>query len=404
MRDLEAYKTLSKGDYQEFAGPDWPTYEQFVEHKDIPDLVYNEIDNFLKSYTKFVNPAFCVLPFYGFEYPQNTPCCLMKPHNITQVRQRMLDGIRPVACDTCWKLEDIGIPSDRQLKNNMLDYYTDRDISKLYQQAKDGKNSIVSYKIDTSAICNATCVTCGPSLSSAWQQLKRKNKKAVFNIKQSMDESTVAKLINYNTAVSINFRGGEPLLSKTNFVVLEQLIKHNNTDCFVSFTTNGSIRPDDYQLSLLKQFKNLDFNFSIDGVGKVFEYMRYPLTWHKLLENIDFCKQYHIPISVSYTISNLNILYHRETTQWFKDHNINYINNIVVTPRHFRPGALPQQIKLKIIELTQSQEIGNFLKNHASTDIQDYNRLLAAIREQDSWKGISITDYLPDFVAISNYT
>ena len=404
MRDTVVYKTLSKDDYQAFAGPDWPLYDQFVLHQNVPESVYDEIDSFLASHTKFDNPAFCVLPFYGFEYPQKTSCCLMKSHNIAQVRQQMLDGVRPEACNVCWNLEDAGIISDRQLKNSMLDHYTNQDISQLYQRSKDGLFSTVSYKIDTSTICNATCVTCGPGSSSAWQQLEKKNKKTIFSIKPSMDEAIVANLINYNTAVSINFRGGEPLLSKTNFVVLERLIKHNNTDCFVSFTTNGSITPSDYQLSLLKQFRNLDFNFSIDGVGKVFEYMRYPLTWNKLLENLDFCKQHRIPISASYTISNLNILHHKETTQWFKEHNINYINNLVTSPRHFRPAALAKQVKLKIIELTQSQEVADMLGSHTSTDIQDYNKLLTVIREQDSQKGINITDYLPDFVAISNHT
>ena len=403
MRDTEVYRTLSKDDYQAFAGPDWPLYDQFILHQGVPDSVYDEIDTFLASHTEFNNPAFCVLPFYGFEYPQNAPCCLMKPGNIAQVRQQMLDGVRPTACSACWNLEDAGIVSDRQLKNSMLDHYSNQDILHLYQRAKDGQYSTVSYKVDTSTICNATCVTCGSVSSSAWQQLEKKNKKTVFNIKQSMDESTVAKLINYDTAVSINFRGGEPLLSKTNFVVLEQLIKHNNTDCFLSFTTNGSITPDRHQLSLLKQFKNLDFSFSIDGVGKVFEYIRYPLTWNKLLENIDFCKQHSIPISASYTISNLNILYHKETTQWFKDHNINYINNVVTSPKHFRPGALPQQIKSKIVELTQNQEIAEILGNHVPIDIQDYNKMLAVTHTQDSWKGINMPDYLPDLAALLNH-
>ena len=34
----------------------------------------------------FSNPAFCVLPFYGIEYPANTPCCLLKKgHDLTQM-------------------------------------------------------------------------------------------------------------------------------------------------------------------------------------------------------------------------------------------------------------------------------------------------------------------------------
>ena len=114
--------------------------------------------------------------------------------------------------------------------------------------------------------------------------------------------------IDYANAKSIGFRGGEPFLSKTNFDILEKLIEIGNTDCFINFTTNGSSDILDYQKNILRKFKNINFCFSIDGIGPVFEYMRYPLTWDKLEENLEYCRKNNILISASYTVSNLNIL------------------------------------------------------------------------------------------------
>jgi sulfatase maturation enzyme AslB (radical SAM superfamily) len=217
-------------------------------------------------------------------------------------------------------------------------------------------------------------------------------------------KSASKELINFETAASINFRGGEPLLSKTNFFVLEQLIAHNNTDCFISFTTNGSIIPSEYQISLLKQFKNLNFNLSIDGTGKVFEYLRYPLTWSGMLTTIEFCKQMRIDVSASYTISNLNVMYHKDTTQWFKDNSIPYINNIVHSPAYYAPSSLPLDAKKQIIKLTSDQEITGLLKGHKPRDDINYSRAVLDIKKQDLQKEINIIDYLPELVSITSLT
>lgn len=399
---IEKYKGLSKDDYQLFAGPDWPKYENFLTHQNVPEFVYKEIDEFLTNYVPFDNPAFCVLPFYGIEYPAKVACCLM-PRNIIldQVRQQMLDGVRPSACNKCWKLEDLGLQSDRQLKNSMLDYYSNTDIGVLYQQAKNNQASIVSYKIDTSTTCNSTCVTCGAGSSTAWHKLESKSRSISIKRPVLITKSSTKTLINFDTAVAICFRGGEPLLSKTNFFILEQLIAHKNTDCFITFTTNGSIIPSEYQISLLKQFKNLNFNFSIDGIDLVFEYLRYPLAWTDILKTIEFCKQMKFDVSASYTISNLNVMYHKETTQWFKDNSIPYINNIVHAPVHYKPTSLPLDVKNRINELTQDQEIINLLKDHTPQDEINYSTAVIDIKKQDLQKKIHIADYLPEWTNIT---
>jgi sulfatase maturation enzyme AslB (radical SAM superfamily) len=200
-------------------------------------------------------------------------------------------------------------------------------------------------------------------------------------------------LIDYKKAKSINFRGGEPLLSSTNFEILKKLIENKNTDCFVSFTTNGSIKLNQAQIEILSHFKKLNFCLSIDGVGKKFEYLRYPLKWSNLLENIEQYKANNIELSASFTLSNINMLYYSETVEWFNKNKIPFLNNPVYQPDYFSPTSLPKKVKEKIMDKNNSM----FISTHNDQDDLLFEEFLSKIKEQDLLKNIKMQDYVPEF-------
>jgi sulfatase maturation enzyme AslB (radical SAM superfamily) len=318
-----------------------------------------------------MNKSFCVLPFYGAEFISSnviTPCCLL-PYNVDvkQLQEDILNDKRPAACQKCWVLEDQGKTSNRQLKNAMFDYYIDKDIQIIEDECRAGNFSTKIVQLCTSNLCNSTCVTCGPNLSTAWATLENKK---TFKI---LEKSTIDS-IDYANLVTISFVGGEPLYEKINFNILKKLIDVNNTDCFISATTNGSVKLTSEQIALLKQFKNLNLCLSIDGTGKVFEYLRFPLKWSVLLDNIELYRSLKIDLSVSYTISNLNTLYHNETITWFDKMKLPYNHNVVNFPAYFSPTVLPNEVN-----------------SHLLDDCRD------EIVRQDNLKNIKIQDYLPEF-------
>lgn len=333
-----------------------------------------------------MNDYFCVLPFFGAEYTPSgftTPCCLLpKDTNIKQLQTEMLAGQRPAACQKCWTLEDQGKTSDRQLKNSSFDFYTNRDIQYIEKDCHDGNFSLQILKLYTSNLCNSTCVTCGTSASSAWATLKKV--KTFEIIGQDQLDS-----IPYKDLVMLSFVGGEPLVEKKNFDILEQLISIGNTDCFISLTTNGSIQLNQKQQTILKQFKNLNICLSIDGIENRFEYIRHPLKWTILLENIDFFKSINIDLFVSYTISNLNIFYYNETVEWFNKQELRHNHNLVTYPDHFSVNALPEKIKLGLKQ--------DLFGQHSADDDANFSLFLKEIQQQDQLKNISIKDYLPEF-------
>ena len=323
---------------------------------------------------------------------------LPKNYDITSVRNSILSGERSAFCNACWNLEDAGLPSDRKLKNSALDFYWDRDIRFIEDDTKQGKYKTLMVKNSTSNTCNSTCVTCNSSASSAWAPLEQKMNK-IPSPSSAMSTTTIDENLNFKDLVMLNLVGGEPLYEKKNFYILEKLIENNNTNCFIAITTNGSVDLSKDNKELFQQFKNLNFNISIDGVGPVFEYMRYPLKWDVLLDNLEFFRTITDNVSVSYTTSNLNVLYHHETTAWFDKQKLNYHFNPVINPAHFSPRSLPRAVKEKIFDkFGRTPDLEFFIGHeHNSIDDQNFAKLLQVIELQDSVKNIKIGNYLPEF-------
>lgn len=396
MTDLQKkYSWINQKDYESVAGDDWPAYEIFCQHVDIEDFVYQEIDEMLSQPVAFDHPSFCVLPFYGREFPSNSACCLMAPADLDEVKKEMLLGIRPKACQKCWSLEDRGLISDRLLKNSCLDFHQDKDIHKIFQDCLDGNYGVIHYKIDTSNTCNAACITCNDYSSTTWAKLKQKNG---LPAKKEWRISTnqLAGSIDYAKAEVMSFRGGESFLSDTNFQILEKLIEHGNLSCFVSFVTNGSFKLSKRQKQILQHFDRVNFCFSIDGTDSVFEYLRYPLKFDKIKENIEHCKDTNVTASVSYTLSNLNLLYHSRTVDWFAKNDLSYLLNPVYDPLHFSPSALPKKIKDYIYQYYNHPDIEKYLVNHLPEDDANFVLALEELKTQDGWKKIHLENYLPE--------
>jgi hypothetical protein len=388
-QDLSKYIEISKDTYNVVKGADWPDYETFLKSSNISPFILKELNKLLWN-DGIKSKTFCVLPFYNIEYPANTVCCLLpQTYDINSIKKDMLDNVRSKFCKSCWSLEDIGYISDRMLKNSLSEFLLDKDLKVIENDCRKNKNSTVHYKIDTNNTCNATCITCNGHFSSSWIKLENNNN--YFNNKLwnfSIDDVN----IDYKNAKSITFRGGESLLGKVNFQILERLLDNNNKECFISFVTNGSVSLSKNQIKLLSKFENKNFCLSIDGIEKVFEYLRYPLSWGKLTSNIEQFKESKIPLSVSYTISNLNIMYHSQTLDWFIKNEIPFHQNVVTSPEYFQPSNLPIEVK-KLIK--DSNNI-NFLKDHQEFDNNNFQQFIIKMKEQDQWKKISIADYLPE--------
>lgn len=343
-----------------------------------------------------MNNYFCVLPFLsyenGFKSSENTHCCLLpKGTNIKDVQNSIKNHQRASECSKCWKIEDQGKHSRRMLENSFLDYKLDKNIEDIEQECVTSfAVSPLIYQITTGNLCNQACVSCGSGLSTKWAEIEKK-----MNIvpKKSFNLELQHTPIDYKNAKKISLLGGEPLFDPITFEILNQLQQAGNTDCFISFVTNGSIELNSAQIKLLESFTDLNFCISIDGIGPVFEYLRWPGRWGQLLKNIEQYKTITSNISVSYTISSLNAMYYNETVEWFKSVGLQYNHNVVTYPEWLSLTAMPVPLKQ---HLRTCSFIGHYCEitgNEIST--VEY---LERLQSQDLAKRISIQDYLPAVV------
>jgi sulfatase maturation enzyme AslB (radical SAM superfamily) len=346
---------------------------------------------------------FCVLPFYSVEIDppnsDNVYCCrLPVGTDINEIRQSILNGERNPKCSACWNLEDRGIESERMIHNRTFDYYLDRDLGSIYQDVLEGKSKSRIIKLATSNTCNGTCITCDHTLSSSWAALE-KRRPIMIKIDRSKVES-----IQWQEVVQLSLIGGEPLLEKYNFEILQNLIDIGNTACFISIVTNGSIELSSSQIGILSRFKNLNICLSIDAVEEKFEYIRYPLQWKLLVENLKIFRSVASDLSTSTTVSNLNIFYLDETINFIRHQNIKYYGKQTVEPEVFSPGNLPQIVKKNIMEkkLVNHDQVFNFL-NFPTYSEKSFHDFWREIDRQDSLKKIKIQDYLPEVATTRIY-
>lgn len=346
-----------------------------------------------------MNNYFCVLPFFSYEIEnssqKNIHCCRLAPGtDIESVRTSILNGERNTACTACWNLEDQGLTSERILHNQAYDYHADHDIELVEQAVHRGEFSHKIIKIATSNLCNGTCVTCGPTHSTAWAQLRGQ--------RIHYQKQTVPPDIDLSSIAMLSFVGGEPLLESANFDLLEKLLALGNDQCFVSITTNGSVELTEYKKDILSRFKNLNICLSIDGVGPVFEYLRYPLKWSDLEQNLEFFKTHARWVSVSAMISNLNISYYDELVDFFEQHQLKYLCKQITDPDCFSPGNLPKTAKTVIASASRrTAEVESFLNMGTYTPTK-FEQCWNNIEFQDRLKKISIADFLLKFTPYRN--
>lgn len=335
----------------------------------------------------------CVLPFIRYDHRVKSPCCLLSTEYKHQKHyQNLLDDHRNNRqsnfCGECWKVEKNGGKSKRQKANQNF---------KKYLHVNEPQ--IKSLVIPTGNVCNLQCVTCGLHSSSSWKpkfefmkknnNLFNKKNQNVFNLIPRQFEN-----INWKYIEDIEFLGGETLMSKNLWHFLD-IIKD---DTVISLLTNGTIILKDWQIAQLKKKSKLHICFSLDGTGKIFEFLRQPAKWDHIYENILQYKKHfgNDRLSFNVTVSNINIFYIDEI---FKNlikilpskSNITFVEN----PIEFSYTNLTKE-QGKILELKNPYFFKNKNVNWTATQ-SSFEKFVKNIKLQEQFSKKYIKDYLPEY-------
>jgi sulfatase maturation enzyme AslB (radical SAM superfamily) len=155
----------------------------------------------------------------------------------------------------------------------------------------------------------------------------------------------------------VYFAGGEPLIMKEHYFMLEKLIEHGKTDVRIQYNTNFSelAFKDKHVFEYWKHFKNVSVGASLDASGERAELMRRGTDWAQTVDNRRrmMAEVPHVDFYVSATVSAMNVLhvldFHREWTELgliqAKDWNI----NICQSPEWYRIDILPEKFKREVV-------------------------------------------------------
>tara|TARA_B110000238_G_scaffold68628_1_gene75228 strand:- start:1302 stop:2369 length:1068 start_codon:yes stop_codon:yes gene_type:complete len=219
------------------------------------------------------------------------------------LRDNLDNGIRDTACNTCWRLEDNGVKSFRESQNDP--YHNG-----ILKEVQDGilNTKLVAIDITTSNECNLACRMCYPGNSNLWfKDIKtlKDNDIGVEHIEETLKiglqfENTKDRYIhedsvqwqwlmnNTDKIKVIECSGGEPLYDTKFIKLLKKYVSDGNAgQTILNLHTNATQFNNPKMVDTLKEFKLQWHAFSIDGVGKVWEYIRYPGKWKDLTDSLD---------------------------------------------------------------------------------------------------------------------
>lgn len=337
--------------------------------------------------------------------------------DILKLRKDLNNDIRNPQCNRCWEEEDGGRESKRIRDNKKW----------------NGQTGLVFVELNLGNQCNIRCRTCGPHASSQWIEEAYDTKyKHVVPIKEY--KTLVKKFsrsyeedspfwddieTHLHTIKHLEFYGGEPLMSKKMWWILERAVElgysHNIE---IHYATNGTLWPK--QVEIWKKFKKVSLSFSIDGIGPQFEYMRHLADWNTVHKNVITSTTFSANMQLNWcvTLSTLNIYYLDEIIkEYYKNYEpkgVTLYLNLVHNPQHFNIGILPEHIKQIVLEklnaipkeytLAWSYLTGviGFITN-GTPDPSEWDIFLKELKIHDDYRNESYNEIFPEFAKLIGY-
>jgi sulfatase maturation enzyme AslB (radical SAM superfamily) len=145
-------------------------------------------------------------------------------------------------------------------------------------------------------ICNSACLTCNENLSTLIGGLKSK----VYPI---IDNSNKFWQLPLDRVVHLDINGGEPSHSKNYKHILANLPKNIKS---VRLNTNCSTVLDEL-LPLAARGVDITVTVSLDGIGAVHDFVRWPIKWKKFYKNLMTYKAMPVKLNLWTTVSVLNV-------------------------------------------------------------------------------------------------
>lgn len=374
------------------------------------------------SYTD--SKQFCAIPWFGAILSHErtlTPCCQFKtiPHENTEykskdslneyingiipVREKMIAGKNVEACRDCYRDEETGVYSLRQAYN---DYYRTSNSGDYY--IKHLKNfNFLDLEVKITDVCNYACAMCNPRSSTKiyteWSNsldnkyIKKfldRNPDYLENIRKNHTGSnkektyeTLRNILKDHSLWRLKFTGGEPLLDTELVNILKNIDEIKKSNMHLDIVTNAS--KDMVQWAKeVGNFKSITMNISLEGIGKVQEYIRKHSVWNEVEKNVLSWKELNLKdsrynIDTNIVIQGMSIPNLDKLALWTYNNDIPFkYSNLYHTNSGIEKGTYENHHTRLL-----SKNILN--ENIISSSIEK----LTKVRPEEDWKGILKNKY-----------
>lgn len=246
---------------------------------------------------------------------KNNPSALHNTSFKKQQRKLMLEGIRPSECDYCWNIEDSSPNSfsDRHFKS--YEKWSYEQLDEIAKMPWDTDINPTYLEVSFSNVCNFKCSYCAPNVSSKWmEEIKQHGAYPTSRqhnnlewLEQTGQIPIPAREHNpyveafwkwwpdvYPNLKVFRVTGGEPLLSKELFKILDYFIKNPKPELKFAINTNLGI-PDELLDEFISKIKIMTENncvkqlkifTSAEAWGDKAAYIRHGMVFDKFWMNI----------------------------------------------------------------------------------------------------------------------
>jgi MoaA/NifB/PqqE/SkfB family radical SAM enzyme len=339
-----------------------------------------------------------------------------------EIRDALDSGIKHKNCKKCWEEEASGLPSKRMLDNDRAKEYWGEE----FLNDKIVEPVIVELNLGTE--CNLKCRICGPWSSSRWvkehykifhhDQTPNGFKQYMESMKEYQgdwkDTSPVWNNIERGmpTLKQVDFYGGEPMMVKKNWSLLQKGIDLGYAkEQVLHFNTNGTFF-EEAHIEILKHYKKVLISLSIDDIQERFEYERSGGVWSEVSENIqkfyDLDQKFsNIDVCVCITVNNLNIYYIPEVASYLDEIGLHYYVNFLHGPPYYDVRNIRENIKENVVSKYNSvsctehtrenlNKVLNFMRSHISTK-GHWDDFIKYTKDKDEYRKENFNNTFPEW-------
>ena len=218
------------------------------------------------------------------------------------IRKKLLAGEEIPQCNVC----NDSVLSQSTYRQWFTGFLFEDKIDQCFEETDDdGRTTMdpISFDYRVSNLCNFKCRMCGEQLSSAWETEKRQNdhwtpesqpfmvpenKAIIQKFQKDVVEEEFWEAIKSGTVEEIYWVGGEPLMYDIHWKSMDRLAEDDNLrKVHLRYNSNLSrVRfGKHYLYDWLPQAKDWTMCASIDGIGKIGEFIRKGLVWEEWDKN-----------------------------------------------------------------------------------------------------------------------